>query len=180
MKELPFARLRANLPKSRVRNLSNKIVSPCDFQPRVLRTLQLALQLEHSEYNIYLAGDEGLGRTYMVRDFLEKHVANLPCPDDLVYVYNFEDEDRPKLLRLRAGEGRQLRSRLAACIKEVIRQIPYAFEQDGYTQKSDSLLQKFTVKREALLDKMSSLAQEKGFSLKTVRLLCFRSWKARC
>lgn len=165
MKELPFTRLRANFPKSRVRNLSNKIVSPCDFQPRVLRTLQLALQLEHPEYNIYLAGDEGLGRTYMVRDFLEKHVADLPCPDDLVYVYNFEDEDRPKLLRLRAGEGKRLRSRLAACIKEVIRQIPHAFEQDGYTQKSDSLLQKFTAKREALLEKMSSLAQEKGFSL---------------
>lgn len=105
MKTLKASELRTNLSVSRVSRASSEPVSPCDFQPRVLRTLRLALKLGNPEYNIYLAGEEGLGRTYMACDFLKKHAASLPCPDDLVYVCNFEDEDRPQLLHLRPGQG---------------------------------------------------------------------------
>ncbi len=165
MKALKPSQLRTNLPLSRIRKTASKMVSPCDFQPRVLRTLRLALKLGHPEYNIYLAGEEGLGRTYMARDFLKKYASSLPCPDDLVYVCNFEDEDRPRLLHLRAGEGKSLRLRLAAIIKNIIRQVPNAFEHDVYTRKHDALLQAFAVRREAMFEKMAEVAQGKGFNL---------------
>ncbi len=165
MKPLNPSQLRTNLPLSRISKATNKTVSPCDFQPRVLRTLHLALKLNQPEYNIYLAGEEGLGRTYMAHDFLKEHAASLPCPDDLVYVCNFEDEDRPHLLRLQAGQGKLLRSRLASGVKALIRQIPHSFEQEGYTRKHDHLLQEFAGKREAMFEAMSSIADTKGFNL---------------
>ena len=101
----------------------------------------------------------------MVCDFLKKHAASLSCPDDLVYVCNFEDEDRPQLLHLRPGQGKVLRSRLGSCIKDIIRQIPLSFEQEAYTRKHDNLLREFAGKRETMFETMSEVAQHKGFNL---------------
>lgn len=91
---------------------------------RALRALELALKIKTAGYNVYLAGEADLGRTYMLRDFLVPRARREATPPDLLYVNNFEDEDRPLLLRLPAGQGRQLKSAMSVPFRLSARNFP--------------------------------------------------------
>ena len=102
IKSLPGQRLCSSLPPDRVpwetsdaipRNGHRKVAS----QPRALKALELALHIHTAGYNIYLSGESNLGRTYMLREFLEPRIRKAQTPPDLLYVNNFDDPDRPML-----------------------------------------------------------------------------------
>ena len=113
IKSLPGQRLCSSLPPDRVpwetsdaipRNGHRKVAP----QPRALKALELALHIHTAGYNIYLSGESNLGRTYMLREFLEPRIRKAQTPPDLLYVNNFDDPDRPMLLSVPAGQGKKL------------------------------------------------------------------------
>ena len=134
-------------------------------QPRALRALELALKIKTAGYNVYLAGEADLGRTYMLRDFLVPRARREATPPDLLYVNNFEDEDRPLLLRLPAGQGRQLKSAMSRALQVVRKELPGRFEADSYVKKRGELLDSFQTSRARLLKEMDSMAGGQGFNL---------------
>lgn len=138
---------------------------PRPAQPRALHALELALKIKTDGYNVYLAGEADLGRTYMLRDFLSPRARREATPPDLLYVNNFEDEDRPLLLRLPAGQGRQLKSALSRTLQTIRKELPRRFEADSYVKKRGELLDSFQSSRARLLKEMDSMAGGQGFNL---------------
>lgn len=134
-------------------------------QPRALQALELAMKIKLAGYNVYLAGEADLGRTYMLRDFLSPRARREQTPPDLVYVNNFEDEDRPLLLRLPAGQGKQLRSAMSRALQTVRKELPRRFEADAYVKKRGELLDSFQSSRSRLLKEMDNMAGGQGFNL---------------
>ncbi|MFA6732582.1 MAG: AAA family ATPase, partial [Sphaerochaeta sp.] len=74
-------------------------------QPRALRTLELALSLHKSGFNLYVSGDSGSGRHEAVRHCVQDLRADISTLRDIVYVCNFPQPDSPKVLILPQGEG---------------------------------------------------------------------------
>lgn len=137
----------------------------CLFQPRARKALEMSLAIPDMEYNVYVAGDPGLGRTFLVENFLETRAACGETPPDLVYVHNFKTPDNPTLVRLPAGQGKMLKDRLRDVVRRLRRDLPRHFEQAGYLRLQNKLFNKLSGIREDLLDKMEDAAQKKGFSL---------------
>lgn len=166
---LTARRLRAMLDPARI---------PCDTsdgisrtghrrppQPRALQALELSLHIRDGGYNVYLSGEPNLGRTYMLRDFLAPRARKTATPPDLVYVNNFEDQDKPRLIAVTAGQGRKLRTALSQAITRIRKEIPSRFENDTVVKKRSALLDKFQTARSSLFKKMNDVASTQSFNL---------------
>ena len=80
-----------------IRDNSNPV---CLFQPRARKALEMGLSIPGMEYNVYVAGEPGLGRTYLVENFLLPRALVGTTPPDLVYLNNFDNPDKPTLVSL--------------------------------------------------------------------------------
>lgn len=135
------------------------------FQPRAMQALQLALQIRTNGYNVYLSGEAGVGRTYMLLSFLGQRVRKMPVPPDLVYLHNFNDEDHPLLFSIPAGHGKKFKKMMAETIEGIGHALSKRFEASVYIKERAKLLDQFQKTRTELLHKMTSIAMQKGFNL---------------
>ena len=137
-----------------------------DFsQPRAVKALTLALNIKDSGYNVYLAGENDLGRAYMLSQFLKPIALKKETPPDLLYVNNFENEDNPILLKVLAGQGKVLKSELAKILQQIKKEIPLRFETHAYEKKRQALLSNFQKIRESFIKEMDIIAEKQGFNL---------------
>ncbi len=138
---------------------------PNPFQPRAMQALDLALHIDTQGYNVYLSGEADLGRSHMLLSYLQPKARKLPTPDDLVYVHNFADPDRPILLNLPAGMGKKLKQYLHDVVEHICHELPRRFEAGAYMKRKAKLMNNFQSIRLGLLHKMNSVAVDKGFNL---------------
>jgi lon-related putative ATP-dependent protease len=155
----------ASLPGGDSRDIPDDPEAQAKTQPRAHSALMMALAIKNREYNVYLAGDPHLGRTYFARSFLDPAAAGSPAPPDLVYVHNFEDADRPRIIGLPAGQGRRLKAALAKAVADIKDDIPAHFEREAYLAKRQTLMRGFTSGRDELYADMERRAKDEGFSL---------------
>lgn len=146
----------AKIPTSRVQN---------PMQPRALQALELGLAIHKKEYNIFIVGEPQLGRTYLVQNFLESRAARRAAPPDWIYVFNFEDPDRPLAVSLPGGQGRRFKTDLAAAIQRIRDEVPLRFGQEHYIRKKEQLLRRFQNSKEEVMLKMEAQASRHGFNL---------------
>ncbi|NLY41683.1 MAG: AAA family ATPase [Desulfovibrionales bacterium] len=139
--------------------------APCLFQPRALKAFELALIIPGLEYNVYVAGDPGLGRTHLVQSYLEPLARTKETPPDMVFLHNFKFPDKPRLVSLPAGQGHDLKTTLNKAVKRLQRDLPRHFEQASYVRLQNKLFTKLSSVRDDLVSKMEEAASTKGFSL---------------
>ncbi|MBU1228856.1 MAG: AAA family ATPase [Proteobacteria bacterium] len=176
--ELPTRRPARPLPPEKLRNrLDPASIRPADsrglsrkssqaeFQPRAMQALRMALHIPGNEYNVFLAGEPGQGRTHFVRSFLDPEAAKRPVPSDWLYLHNFSDPDRPLAVSLPAGQGRVFKNGLAKALADVRAAIASRFDQEAYRRKHETLFKRFSAKRDSIFSKMEDTARGKGFAL---------------
>lgn len=150
----------ADIPRNGLRNGQKTIL-----QPRALEALNLALHINTTGYNIYLSGESDLGRTYMLHEFLTPRARKEATPPDLLYVNNFADQDKPRLIAVPAGQGRKLKKSLSEVLAKVRKELPTHLEADSYVKQRGKILDKFQSIRTKLIKQMDSAAGEKNFNL---------------
>ena len=106
-------------------------------QPRALRTLELALSLEKSGYNLYVSGDSGSGRHEAVRHCVEDLRSDISSLRDIVYVCNFPQPDSPKVLILPQGEGERFSDASELFNQEILN---LAITKEQFLEKALSLV----------------------------------------
>ena len=135
------------------------------FQPRAMQALDMALNIRACGYNVYVSGDANLGRSYTLLSYLGPQARKRPTPPDLVYVYNFDDPDRPRLLSLPAGQGKKFKQCVTSTVDAILHELPRRFEAAPFVKQRARLVDSFQKVRSGLLSKMTSVAQHKGFHL---------------
>lgn len=135
------------------------------LQPRAIQALALALKIKGNEHNIFVAGEPNMGRTYFVKSFLTPSAAKAEPPSDWVYLYNFEDNDRPIAVSLPAGRGRKFKTAQQKAMTHIRQEIPARFEKDTFQKKHEAMVKKFNAKREELFSQMDATAEKENFSL---------------
>lgn len=135
------------------------------FQPRAMQALDMALNIRACGYNVYVSGDANLGRSYTLLSYLGPQARKRPTPPDLVYVHNFDDPDRPRLLSLPAGQGRKFKQCVTSTVDAILHELPRRFEAAPFVKQRARLVDSFQKVRSGLLSKMTSVAQHKGFHL---------------
>ncbi|MDR2891514.1 MAG: AAA family ATPase [Deltaproteobacteria bacterium] len=142
--------------------LGNGIVPP---QPRALAALELALNISDPGYNVYLSGDNNLGRSYMLKRFLQPRAKKAVTPPDLVYVHNFDKPDAPLLFKLTAGQGARFKAAMNKAIDRIRKELPAFMERDSYIKRRNSLQVDLQDGRNRIIKRMDKVAGGKGFKL---------------
>jgi len=143
-------------------------IKPLDVilgQARALEALEVGLNLKAPGYNIYVAGLSGTGRTTTVKMMLKKMDDKVPPPPDLLYVNNFKDPTKPRLIMLPAGQGKLFKREMERLIGDLRREVPAILESDEFKKKRDKLVERHKSKQTELFAKLDAEIKKEGFAL---------------
>ena len=136
-------------------------------QERVKRTLDFALEIKAQGYNIYVCGDVGSGKSTFTRKFAEEKAKTEEVPQDTCYVYNFRVPNEPKLLRVNAGLGTELKKDMESFIEELTIKLTASFSDGDFETNKNWVLKDLNEKRESLIKDASESGKLKNFGIKT-------------
>lgn len=86
-------------------------------QERARQAAYFGLAMDQPDYNLFVLGEPGSGRSSLVRQAMLEVAANKPTPPDLCYLFNFDAPENPLALCLPAGAGNWLRQQLTQTIQ---------------------------------------------------------------
>ena len=168
--ELPADLLRWRPDENTFRFASTDEIEPLDGiigQRRALDAIRIGAEIHSPGYNIFVNGISGTGRLTTIKNILEDLDQNEDGPHlcDLGYVHNFQDPDRPSVLRLRSGQMRQLREDMAEAITYLRSQIPAMFEDEQYRKGKARIVERFQGREREMVSTFEEKIKPEGFIL---------------
>ena len=133
---------------------STKEVKPLDTvigQERAVSSINFALQMDKSGYNLFVSGRYGSGRTTIVMDLVKRFARQGPPPQDCIFVYNFETPDEPYAILLPPGEGRKFKSRFGKLIRTLRIDLLKSLESKQYDDEKGKVVEKYQKQKQELL-----------------------------
>jgi lon-related putative ATP-dependent protease len=134
-------------------------------QHRAVRALELGLALRGHGYNVFVAGDPGTNRSETVRHLLDHFDDPLFAAEDLSYVYNFRDPDKPRLIRLPAGRGRGFRDAMITAVQRLRDGIPRIFQSEVYAKRRKARMKRFAQRMRELAAPLKDKSEPEGLVL---------------
>jgi lon-related putative ATP-dependent protease len=134
-------------------------------QERALRAIQFGADIKSHDFNMFVLGPPASGKTTAVKAHLGPKAAAAAVPSDWVYVYNFENPNRPKALRLPAGRAKHLSKGMIAALDELRGVLPVRFESEDYQTRRRAIDEQFRSANEEALDALSKKAQAQNIAL---------------
>ena len=139
-------------------------------QPRAQQALQLGLAGRAQGYNVFVSGEVGSGRSTVVARMLQEAERSESTPDDLVYVHNFEDPDRPHRMVFPAGRGMLFRRAMEETLSSLVRDLRALFESEPYRKRRAASVEQATAGQKAKFKELEKRVQEQGFMLAQVQM----------
>jgi lon-related putative ATP-dependent protease len=172
-RELAASELRWQCPGEWIAAASTADVAPSKGiigQARAVRALEFGLAIDSLGFNVFVTGLTGTGRMTAIELHLRPLAAGGAVPDDLLYVYNFERPEHPRLLRLAAGRGAVLKEHLERLLHELAENLPGLFEGDEFQQRLELAVEDQKSRQQELLREFEKRVRAAGFTLVQVQV----------
>lgn len=134
-------------------------------QPRAVAAVQLATGIEHDGFNVFALGPSGTGKRSLVMKYFQEKALSEPAPDDWCYVHNFEQDYKPKALRLPAGKGIEFQRDMAQFVDELMTALPTAFESDEYRARRRVIEEEIQEEHDKEFQNLQQKAEQNGVAL---------------
>jgi lon-related putative ATP-dependent protease len=134
-------------------------------QERALKAIQFGASIKSYDFNIFVLGPPASGKTTAVKAHLGPKAAEMPTPTDWVYVYNFENPNRPKALQLPHGRGKALARGMVATLDELRSVLPARFESEDYQVRRRAIDEQFRSGQEEALEALNAKAQGQNIAI---------------
>lgn len=139
-------------------------------QERAVKAIEFGLAVDRPGYNIFVTGLTGTGKTTLVRNYLERIVAEktaaelgLPSLSDWCYVYDVAYPDRPMVLQLPAGEGQKLKAQMDGLVGTLRSSLAQALGSEEYQAQRKQIVEASEAKQRAVFDEVSRESLAAGF-----------------
>ncbi len=134
-------------------------------QERAVDAIRFGIDIDQEGFNLFAIGPSGIGKHYVISQFLHDRAPQAPTPDDWIYVHNFEDPRRPRAIRLPSGEACVAREKTDAMILELEAAVRACFEQEDFRARRRSIHHEFDKRHEAALREVDEAARDDGLTL---------------
>jgi len=108
-------------------------------QSRALDSVDFGINIIGDGYNLFVMGSAGSGKYTLVKRFLDEHVKHRQQGDDWGYLHNFADSQKPWVVSLPAGQGRQLHHDIEKVIQHLLNDLPHVFDDEYYRGRIRSI-----------------------------------------
>lgn len=166
IKELSYRQLKKFCNYSDIDFDKNGYENDIIGQPKGAEALRLGLSIKNKGYNIYVAGLSASGRTTFAEKFAKEAALNEKTPDDMCYVPDFDNINAPKLLKLKAGMGRELKEDMNELINQLSIELPKAFSSPEYEESKDRIMKSVQKDKDEALKELTEAAKEFNFGVK--------------
>ncbi len=167
--EIPSEELRATFNPDQLPFKFTSEISPQEDvigQHRAIRALDFGLHIENLGYNIFVTGVPGTGKSSIVQSMIQRFSQTQERPNDWCYVNHFRDPDRPKVLTLTAGKGRELQRDMDQLISSLKEIFPKVFKGKEYEEQRREQEETFSKASENLTLQLEEKAKRNSFMLK--------------
>lgn len=131
-------------------------------QPRAEQALHFGVGIQRQGYNIFALGEQGTGRHTFIRDFIKQRAEQEPVPEDICYVTNFDQKHIPRLLTIKAGQGKLLAKDMKQLIENIRLAMQTALENEEYQNRAQSITHEFQEKQKQGFEEIRKKAKEKN------------------
>ena len=135
-------------------------------QGRAEQAAHFGLNMQQADYNLFVLGEVGCGRSSLLKQAMIKAATQRPAPPDLCYLHNFEAPERPCALHLPAGKGRFLRQAMTKMVKTLTSEIPQQLDGPDYKIESERIEKAFKEKESAAFAELDAFAEERHFTMR--------------
>ncbi|RAK11882.1 lon-related putative ATP-dependent protease [Halanaerobium saccharolyticum] len=132
-------------------------------QNRAADSLDFGMRVGKKGYNIFMAGESGTGKSTYAENMTEEKAAEMEQPKDILYVFNFSEPEKPRVMRVQAGMGKDLKDDMEKIVEELQEEIPRAFEGEEYEQERKEILNQYQPKSNKVMQEFEESARERGF-----------------
>ena len=133
-------------------------------QEQALEALEVGLALHGPGFNVFVSGASGTGRTFTVRQVLERLAAKSRRALDRVYVHNFSEPSRPRLLSLPLGRGRPFQAAMREVVESIPGDVERALENAKFKAERDAIIERHQSEATALLRSIDEKVSAAGLT----------------
>jgi len=141
------------------------VESPIIGQERAIRALSIGTAIRAKGYNLIVTGLPGTGKRSTVMQILEKSRTDTSRLRDIVFVYNFDRPENPRVLYFEAGGGRRFKKDLHGLVESLKTLIPSRQEGGVFKKKRDRLVEALEGEENRRLAEFESAASAQGFRI---------------
>lgn len=134
-------------------------------QERAQIAARFGLEMGQRDYNLFVLGEVGSGRSSLLRDLAQTLAASRAVPPDLCYLNNFDSPERPLALRMPAGQGRVLRQLMTQLSKTLQAEIPKLLAGQDFKTESERLEKAYKAEEGPAYAELDAFAEARSFSL---------------
>jgi len=138
-------------------------------QDRAMRALDLGIHIDKLNYNIFVAGTSGTGKTTLVKTSLSKLAPTRETPCDWVCVHNFKEPSQPRTIKMAAGTATGFKRELTDIVAELREQIPKVFHSKEHQEKVQSILNESLDAENQCFVELNQFANTIGFTIKSTK-----------
>ncbi|HEX5547093.1 MAG TPA: AAA family ATPase [Ktedonobacterales bacterium] len=139
-------------------------------QERAQESIDFALEMNDSRYNLFVNGDPGTGRRIAVATAVEAIAKSRPAAKDWCYVYRFDQPEEPHAVALPPGMGRPFAHDVATFVQTARRELRQAFSSDAYATQRKELLSDIEPDHTALWSALREQIRALGFLVRATEL----------
>jgi len=134
-------------------------------QERAEQAARFGLGMDQPDYNLFVLGEVGSGRSSLLKQAMQATAASKAVPPDLCYLHNFDAPERPRALRLPAGQGRLLRQLMAQMTKSLQTEIPLRLDGQDYKVESARIEKTHKEEEAKAYAELEAFAEARSFTM---------------
>jgi len=134
-------------------------------QERAEVAARFGLGMEQADYNLFVLGEVGSGRSSLLQRAMQAAAAGRPVPPDLCYLHNFDAPEHPHALRLPAGQGRLLRQLMTQMLKSLLKEIPQLLSGQEFKTESERIEKNYKIDEAKEFAALDAFAEQRRFTL---------------
>jgi predicted ATP-dependent protease len=134
-------------------------------QDRAEAAAHFGLAMDQPDYNLFVLGEVGSGRSSLLRQAMLAAAASKAVPPDLCYLHNFDAPERPRALRLPAGQGRLLRQLMAQMTKTLQTEIPRQLDGQDFRAESERIEKTYKTEEAKAYAELEAFAEARSFTM---------------
>jgi len=138
-------------------------------QARAIEALETGLSIHKRNFNVYVAGASGTGKSSILKAILRRVAASGETPPDRCLLHNFRHPDRPTVLSLPPGRGTELRAAMDRLIEDLKVEFPKAFHGKVHQERIQRILNEGLESENRAFLELAREAQECGFLVKSTK-----------
>jgi lon-related putative ATP-dependent protease len=134
-------------------------------QDRAAESIEFGMKVKQNGYNIFMAGESGTGKSSYAENLAKEQSQEMPKPKDILYVFNFSEKEKPRVMKVPAGMGNDLKHDMDKIIDELQEEIPRAFEGEEYDKERKEIINQYQPKSNKIMKEFEGSVKERGFML---------------